>query len=209
MALYENNLFLSRALAHGPLLPEMFSSGVLQAEDDNTAQVAGQVRCIYREYENREYAAYPLTVVKLALDDPQFERMLQSKAQVFLLWLWHLLEQHNVIYAFMGGGSSYEGYYDKVRITDKIVYPQIGELVAKGTVKFAHPVMFFSNSIADGKICQLAQRAPLYSVETKPGIGCLLVLVRGELNANSIEILQPGLVYPRLKRHFHKTLRFQ
>jgi hypothetical protein len=53
----------------------------------------------------------------------------------------------------------------------------------------------------------VAKHAPLYTEDSKPGIGCLLLLISGDLSTNTIEILEPGLVYPRLKRFFRRTKR--
>lgn len=205
MALYEYNLFLSRHIRQDSIISELFAAGTLKDTSKKTAIILDEVKCLYNEYINREYEGCPLFVVELSLDDRQIENLLNKDAQKFISWLWEILERHNIAYAFMGGGS-YSECHDNFSISGESAFRQMGSLVSKGNILIAHPVMFFAEWIGDGKICGRVKTAPFYSIDIRPEIGCLLMLLEGDIHSNSIEILEPGLIYSQLKEFFQSLI---
>jgi hypothetical protein len=200
MSLYEYDLYLIREFDKGKLLDEIINSGLLQLIDCEEASIVGQVNCFFSEVINQEVRSSPLYIVKLELDDVQLEEVLQSNAQIFISWLQQLFKEHDIAYAFIGGGS-YAAYYEEGGITSERVFKQVGHLIEMGTVEIVHPVMFFAQRLGHGKICEIAEESP-YQVYKTAGVGCLLLLVSGNIDNNQIEILDPGNIYPRLRDHF-------
>jgi len=203
MSLYEYDLYLIRELEKGELLPEIINSAFLEAVNDDEALILRQITCFFDEFINQAVSSSPLRVVKLELDNVQFERFLKSYAQEFILWLQEIVEKLDIVYAFLGGGSS-SSYYEEGKITSEIIFKQVGYLVENGVVEIVHPVMFFSERIGKGKVCNLAKKSP-YTVCEMPGFGCLLLLIDGSIEDNQIEILDPGSIYPRLRNYFVKA----
>lgn len=200
MALYEYDLYLIRELDRGKLLSEIINSGLLHVIDDDEASILGQINCFFREVINQEVPSCPLRIVKLELDNAQIEQFLQSNGQAFISWLKQLVQEHDIAYAFIGGGS-YAAYYEEGGITSEMVFKQVGHLIETGKVEIVHPVMFYSERLGNGKTCTLAKGSP-YSVHEIPRVGCLLLLVNGNLHENQLEILDPGRIYHRLRNYF-------
>jgi hypothetical protein len=201
MSLYEYDFYLIREFDRGELLSELINSGFLQIIDEQEASILGQINCFFREVINQEVPSCPLRIVKLELDNNQFEIFLQSNGQAFISWLKQLVQEHNIAYAFIGGGS-YAAYYEEGGITSQMVFKQVGHLIETGKIEIIHPVMFFSERLGQGKPCVLAKASP-YTIYEIPKIGCLLLLVNSSINENQIEILDPGKIYFKLRKYFH------
>jgi hypothetical protein len=202
MALYENNLFLVRR--GGPLLAEVVAGGDLVVSEEDAATLLDGLPCLYREF------AVPGTgpaVLRLSFFDPTFEPFMQREARRLLEWLWSVFERYRLDYAFMGGGLAYEGYDAGERVTDRRVFEQLDELVGQGAVRFPHPLMLFADHLAGGRLTTLANAAPYYRVERREGVGTLLLLTNDDLTADSIEILEPGMIYEPLVRYFHTSTK--
>ena len=197
MALYEYNLFLVRKQTTGSLIAELGRSSNILVEDQDNALVLDRLNCYYQEA-----ILDGIILVQLMFVDSQLEHTLKTRASDFLSWLWKIIEQHKIDYVFMGGGLSYTGYYSSKKITDSDVNGQLRELIDEGVIRYVHPLMFFSENLKGGKLCQIAQNAPFYRIISQPGIGCLLLLADGNINDNSIEILEPGIVYQQLEQYF-------
>ena len=202
MSLYEYDLYLIREFDKGELVSEIVNSGFLQPMDNEEGTIIGQVNCFFSEGINREIPSCPLRIVKLELDDTQFETLLQSNGQAFISWMQDIVKENDIAYAFIGGGAA-AAYYEEGRITSEMVFKQVGHLIETGTVEIVHPVMFFSERLGQGKTCNLAKGAP-YTVYEIPGVGCLLLLVSIDNFGNNLEILDPGSIYPRLRDYFRQ-----
>lgn len=202
MSLYEYDLYLIREFDQGELLDEIIKAGLLQPIDDEEALILEKISCFFREVINQAVLSCPIRIVKLELDNAQLEEFLQSNAQAFISWLQQLFKQHDIAYAFMGGGS-YAAYYEAGGITSEMVFKQVGHLIETGTVEIVHPVMFFAERLGNGKICEIAKKGAPYTVYEIPGVGCILLLLSGSIDSNQIEILDPGNLYPRLRDYFN------
>jgi hypothetical protein len=202
MALYENNLFLVRRRGAGPLLPELAAAGALALSGGERATVLGTLPCLYEEFPDRAGPEAGLTVLRLGFFERTFEPFMRREGRRLLEWLWTVFERHRLDYAFMGGGDAYEGYPAGEPVTDRRVTAQLAELVGRGIVRFPHPLMLFAGDLAAGGLAARAEAAPHYRVEHRAGVGWLLVLTNDALTADSIEILEPGMVYGSLVRHF-------
>lgn len=199
MSLYEYNLYLIRELNAGDLLPEIFDFGDLTQSGDE-AVAFDQLGCMFRESVNKAHPSYPLSIVTLTFDEVQIEEALRSQSQNFVDWLFNLFLKHDIAYAFMGGGS-YSAYYEQCNINAEAVFRQLGDLVGKGIIEFIHPLMFFSERIAQGKLCLLPEKTPYFYIRKEQGRGCLLILIAGDIRTG-VEIIDPGSLYPEIKRIF-------
>ncbi|HLO88302.1 MAG TPA: hypothetical protein VK203_25315 [Nostocaceae cyanobacterium] len=203
MSLYEYDLYLIRELDKGTLVNQIIESGFLQPIDEDEAYILGQINCFFREVINREVPSCPLCILKLEIDNNQLEQVLNSKAQLFISWLEAVCKQHDIAYAFIGGGS-YAAYYEEARLNSEIVFKQVGHLIESGKLEIIHPVMFFSARIGQGRICNIANNSP-FQIRQSPGVGCLLFLIEGDISSDNIEILDPGNIYNILLNYFKKN----
>jgi hypothetical protein len=207
MALFEYDLFLVRGAGGGSLLAEMVAGGDVAVEDESAAQISAGLRCLYAQFPAASGATSMPGRLRLGFLRHQIEPMLRDDARRFLDWLWAIFERYRLDYAFMGGADVYQDYHSREPVTDQGVTEQLDELLADGTIRIPHPLMLFAERLGGGRACALAESAPHYQVEQKPGVGCLLVLSDGDLEGDSIEILQPGMIYPHLVRHFREAAR--
>jgi len=209
MALFEYDLFLVRGADGGSLLAEMAAGSDLAVEDEGAGHVSAGLRCLYAQFPASSGAARAPGMLRLGFQRHQIEPMLRGDARRFLEWLWTIFERYRLDYAFMGGADVYRDYHSREPVTDQAVTEQLDELLADGTIRFPHPLMLFAERLAGGRACELAGTAPHYRVQRRPGVGCLLVLSDHDLGGDSIEILQPGMIYPHLVRHFRDAARRQ
>lgn len=202
MSLYEYDLYLIREFDQGELLDEIIKSGLLKPIDNEEALILEKISCFFREVINQVVPSCPIRIVKLELDDVQLEKFLQYNPQIFISWLEQLFKQHNIAYAFIED-SQYSSYHETEGITSRMVFEQIGHLIEMGTVEIVHPVMFFAERLGNGKVCEMAKKASLYTIYEIPETGCMLLLLRGSIDSNHIEILDPGSIYPILRHNFN------
>ncbi len=202
MSLYEYDLYLIRELEKGEILPEIINLGLLQTIDDDEVAILGEINCFFSEVINQIIPSCPLRIVKLELDGVQFEQFIGNSGQVFISWLKEVVKKLDIAYSFIGGGAS-AAYYKEGGITSEKIFRQIGNLIETGKVEIVHPVMFFSKRIGIGKICDLAKKSP-YTVCEMPRIGCLILLIDGNIQEGKIEILDPGIIYSRLLKSFQQ-----
>ena len=129
------------------MLPEIFRLGLLQRIDDDHALLLGQVDTLFNgSPTNSVHPDYPLRITTLAPDTTQFDQFLKDHAQSFISWLWQIVDETKIAYAFIAP-ESYAAYYVEGKITSELVFRQVGHLIATGTVEIVHPVMFFAEHL--------------------------------------------------------------
>jgi hypothetical protein len=201
MALYEYELFLVREADRGEIYQELVALGLMEPAESSMIRLPFNVYADWSESTNRARADTPVQVLAMTLNSGTFEAELRVQPAAFVDWLWSVADRATIAYAFMSAGS-YAAYYEAGGISSEMVFHQVGDLVATGEVRFAHPVMFLAERLGNGRACATAREAPLFRVEHRPNVGCLLMLIDGDAQLGPVEILDPGPAYERLSRHF-------
>jgi hypothetical protein len=204
MALYEYELYLLREADRGDIAQDLLAAGLLELAEGTALRLPFGVHAEWSESTNRVRTSMPLRILTLALETSEFEDILTREPASFINWLWAVCERASIAYAFMSPGS-YAAYYQAGGITAEKVFSQVGELVEKGDIRFVHPLMFFAERAGGGRACAVAREAPIYHVDYKASVGCLLMLIDGDPARGPLEILDPGTAYPRVAKYFGQS----
>ncbi len=189
MALYEYSIFLVREQGRGPLLADLERAGLVGGG------VMLDVPCEADEWRNELHATCPLSVVELTLLRSQFDALLSERSGAFIEWLWCTVSAVGIAYAYIPGGGDIP-YYEQGRRTDAVTVEQLGELVETGAVRVLHPLMLFA---ARTGACDWASATKSMLVETRAGLGCLLILGQRDPKNASLDIFEPATLYERVR----------
>lgn len=204
MALEEYNLYIVREEDRGEILPNLFAAKLLSTDVEDEAVAFDSVTCYYAEKLNTAYPLQPVRVVALEFDNDGFEQMLNTNASTFFQWLKEVIYVTNPAYLFMDGGAS-SAYYAVGKIKSEQVFRQVGHLINAGQIEIIHPLMYFAPRLGDG-LYAVVRQVPYYTIQNIPGAGCLLTLMKSENEQRKVEIMDPGIIYPKLLEHFKQTL---
>lgn len=203
MALYEYNLFLFREASMGPLLPELKSTGIIGPAGEDSGYIFGKIRCDFQERRNDSDPSTPLQVVTIWLQDNDVNALLREDPAQLIDGLWKVAEETKIVYAFIGASSD-ATYFEIGKLTMEQVLSQVGRIVKQGQVEIVHPVMFFAERVGNGRVCAIAKGAPRYTLQTRPGVGCLLMLT-AQMRDGTTTIEEPGVIYPALATYFRNA----
>ena len=208
MSLYDYTMYVVREAARGSLFADAQQHAIVRVDasgpgDREGTCIDGRVRCIVRQSTNTVAPSLPLEVMTLALDDRTLEATLAGDLHEFLSWLWKIADVLQPACFFMTGGSdmNYQAHGKPLR---ERMFTRLPALITDGEIVGIHPIMFFAERIANGIPCKKASGAPWPSVEYRPGVGCLLLLISGDPSTGAFEIMEPGSMYDGLFAYFEK-----
>jgi hypothetical protein len=208
MSLYEYTLHVVREPARGELLADAIAGGIVRI-DSGPAEAGyfegsclrGRVETLVSGGRNEVDPSIPLDILTLSIDGRSFERALLEEPEDFVSWLWHLAESLAPACFFMTGGGDTR-YYEKGQEIHSVTFSQLPRLVAHGEVAVIHPIMYFAERLGHGALCEKARRAPWEIVESRAGLGCLLLRAAREPATGALDIMEPGSAYVRLRAFF-------
>jgi hypothetical protein len=200
MALYDYELYLVRHQQPVALATELFDAHLLEPGSDSEAHLPSGGLVDWSDSIHPLPSGGELEVMSMELQPSAIEPILRSNPGAFIDWLWDVAGRTQLLHAFMPSGS--DAADAKVGNTVRQALAQLDELVTGGRIRIAHPLMFFSKVLGDGQICAVAANAPLYTTDIRQDIGCLLLLADGDLRAGPVDMLDPGIMYGRLRQYF-------
>ena len=192
MSLYTYELHLLRESARGSFIDDLQGAGLIRIVADDIEFLG--LRC------TTSITQLPagVTAIELAPNISEFERFLAERGDELVRWMWSVMEQVGLLYAFIPGGGDFK-YYENGVPTDEVAWTQLPELLETGAVRVVHPLMMFAARVGHARPCDRVKTLNWDLCECRDGIGCLIGLTspRGE---RGFDILEPGTTYPQLKK---------
>jgi hypothetical protein len=193
VALYTHTLYLLRESTRGSFVDDLQSEDLIRT-------VSGEIELLeLRCTPSITQGADGITVIELAPNDSEFEKLLAERGDELVRWLWRAVEQAGLLYAFIPGGGDFKYYEDGVP-TDQFAWTQLPELLETGAVRVVHPFMMFAARLGQSRPCDKAKTLNWGLRECRDGIGCLIGLTSP--TERGFVILEPGTMYPLLRKQW-------
>ncbi len=186
MALYDYDLYLIRESNKGSILADLLKYPMIYIHDDANGVLDKDADFCFKE------SMFDNSLIKLAIyfDETMFRRYFEKNGKAFINWLKEFLEDYDILYAFISGGEGSDYYRDN-HITAKDVYDQLPELLHDKTIKYVHPLMYFSKRLQFDLLAKA--ELPYFEVIDVDVKGWLLFC--GNLDSNNSEINDMGRFY--------------
>ena len=184
MALYDYELTVVAAGSDEPLSTVLAENGLLGPSMRSGEATALGLTAFVEDGEVHVDGS-ALRVVRLLFDVEPFEARVRTGFPDLVAWLWRVAAAIEPLTMFVPSGSDARPTFER-----NDPFGGVRRLVASGVPTVAHPVVYYGEALAAGRLCRPRDRIAYYEVERRPGLGCLYVFV--SQSDTGTEILESG-----------------